>query len=363
MKRIPRILITILTFTLPSLISCIALYTTYVHFQKLRGKNVRFLSDNWVIQKLYSDKNFDRLIAEVKKSSSKKFQTIWDVNQAAYLEEGLFSKILMYGQEKYRYKPFVKSLYVSLWDGLKIVRLALTENDRTKKLLDKSNVLGQYVLVETDEFGFKKTDFPLHEGDPIILFLGDSFTEGLGIDGSHVFSNIVGHLLRDSGISLIPVNGGVNGYSALEMAWTLENMGPKFNTKIIVVNIFPNDVQENYVDAILGNNVTPQRYENMFQHLEKMRQYATKNDSIFLVSIIPPKEQMTTYPIDGDFQRRVLEWCKNNTVTCINPLEFFRQAGERHIYSSNDPHFSEEGHEQYANFLFERIRSELIARK
>jgi hypothetical protein len=42
-------------------------------------------------------------------------------------------------------------------------------------------------LIETDEWGFKKTDFVLEKGAPVVLFVGDSFTEGLDVASPDTF--------------------------------------------------------------------------------------------------------------------------------------------------------------------------------
>ena len=104
-----------------------------------------------------------------------------------------------------------------------VARLSVLFDPEIERLLKKVKVISTHITFETDKFGFKKTDFPNKEGNKAVIFLGDSFTEGLFTPPSKTFSNLFGIMMQKNNFQAIPVNMGVNGYSALEMAWMLEN--------------------------------------------------------------------------------------------------------------------------------------------
>ena len=60
------------------------------------------------------------------------------------------------------------------------------------------------------------TDFALVPDWPTVLFVGDSFTEGLDVASADTFVNVFGRHMKDGGLPGTAVNAGVNGYGALE---------------------------------------------------------------------------------------------------------------------------------------------------
>ena len=57
----------------------------------------------------------------------------------------------------------------------------------------------------------------------------------------------------------------------------------------------------------------------------------------------------------------MLDWCSDHDVRCLDPREYFDEVGAVNVYFSWDPHFSENGHAHYAEFLFRSLSSELTA--
>lgn len=374
-ESMKRILFKFLFALISTSILCTILFVGYVHYCYLHKTSARILVNNPFIQTIFVDKNYtafaraltaypheDILGASTKIDDTPKyqkfFQSIWDFNNPIYLSSDEFEEVTMFGEKKYKYKPNITIVNATVWTGLQAIAYSLEADDRLLSLLHKTQLLKQEVVVSTDQWGFKKTDFSNKPGSPAILFLGDSFTEGLHTDSDKTFANLIGHMMQNDKLSYIPVNTGVDGYSALEMAWTLDAYGPKFDTKMAIANLYPNDVNNNEISAIKGN-VPDSSYDKLFEYLEKMRSHCVEHNIIFLVSVIPPKEQLVSIPIDGDFQKRVMKWCVTQEVTCVNPLEYFRKYDAHSLYLSNDPHLSEYGHSIYANFLYPYISSRL----
>jgi hypothetical protein len=121
-------------------------------------------------------------------------------------------------------------------------------------------------------------------------------------------------------------------------------------------NLFPNDVESNYMNVIQGIGIHKDDFEQLFHYLTKMSEFCEERNIRLIVSIIPPKQQITKVPIGGVFQERVSAWCAQQGVICLNPLECFRNIGEKTIYLSWDPHFTVTGHRVYAQFLYDALR-------
>ena len=69
-----------------------------------------------------------------------------------------------------------------------------------------------------DRLGFRRVDPELtHDCATRVLFLGDSFTDGVGVNDNETFVNRYGHLVRERlRLSACPINAGVEGYGSLE---------------------------------------------------------------------------------------------------------------------------------------------------
>ena len=339
--------------------------TAYVKYCELRNKDVRFFTRYSIVKKIYTDRDFVELVnkkveIESKRySKARKFKSIWDFDQQILLDKDEWIETNMYGEKKYKYKPNLKIMNISIWTGLTVAKITFLLDPEIERILQRVKVINTNITFETDKFGFKKTDFPNEERSRAVIFLGDSFTEGLFIPSSKTFSNIFGIMMQRNGFQAIPVNMGVNGYSALEMAWMLENYSKYFDVKIVIVNLFPNDVHEDYLAVIKGEYNEKKSYEKMYYYLKKIKSFCIANNIKLVIAVIPPKEQLTNIPIEGLFQKRVSEWCNTEKVIFLNPLEYFRKIGESKIYLSWDPHFSESGHEHYALYLFNNLQKEM----
>ncbi len=338
----------------------------YIKYCSFRNRDVRFFHRFQIIQKLYTDSYFIELINNIQKNKynlpygGDKFEITWDFDHHnVFLDKNIYVETNMYGEKKYKFKPNLKVMDISVWTGLNVAQLSFHYNKELGRILEKVKVVNENMIFETDSFGFKKTDFPNIEGSKAIMFLGDSFTEGLHVLSWKTFSNIFGVMLLKNGFQAIPVNTGVSGYGGLEMAWMLENYSKYFDVKMVIANLFPNDVHANFLAVIKGEYNEEKSYKEMFAYLKKMKDFCIANNIKLVISVIPPREQLTKIPVEGLFQKRVSEFCNIEKITFLNPLEYFRKIGENSIYLSYDPHFSDSGHEYYASFLFNSLQKEI----
>jgi len=196
-----------------------------------------------------------------------------------------------------------------------------------------------------------------------IFFLGDSFTEGVWVTPKETFANQVGVKLLEENISVTPINLGVDGYSALEMDWMLEHYASTFHPQIVVANLFPNDVHEDYFQVIKGTDIPEKNYEEMFYYLQRMEDFCERLNIKLVVSDVPVKEQFKELRGFYIFQNRVKKWCDTHGIINIDPYSYFDKIGRDSLYFSWDPHFSPRGHEVYAEFICHQIDTMIISKK
>jgi hypothetical protein len=331
----------------------IALAASYLGYCRITGTDARLLSRYPAVRRLCADEAYLRLVRLVTAVPGDSFDTVWDATSAIKLSRDEFEPTEMYGQARYRYKPHLRYLDVEVWSGLDRQRLSALDDERIRAAVARCRVFRK-AFVETDENGFKKTDFTLTPGGPAVLFVGDSFTEGLDVASADTFVNLFGHRMADAGLSGVPVNAGVNGYGALEECWTVEHYALALGARVVFANLFPNDVESNYQNVALGGPVPEKSYREMLGYLDGMWSYCDAHHIALVVSAIPAKEQMPRSVPESPFERRVAAWCRTRGVPFLDPREEFRAAGVDEVYFSSDAHLSEKGHARYAAFLFDR---------
>jgi hypothetical protein len=162
------------------------------------------------------------------------FHTVWDTTDSVKLSRAEFVPTEMYGRMKDRYQPLLRYVDAEVWSGFDRQRLSALDTPEIRAAVRRCRVF-RSVFIETDEHGFKRTAFPLRPGEPVVLFLGDSFTEGLDVASPDTFVSLFGERMRREGLPGIPVNAGVNGYGTLEECWTAARSRPVTRRSHLVV--------------------------------------------------------------------------------------------------------------------------------
>jgi hypothetical protein len=245
-----------------------------------------------------------------------------------------------------------------VWTGLEPAGMALVVTPEIREILKRCQVLHE-ITFETDAHGFKKTEFVVEPGTPTVLFVGDSRTEGLYTASEQTFVNLFGLKTRAAGIRAVPINAGVNGYGVPEERWTVEQYAQPAGSRVVIENLFPNDVYYDVAEVIAGGRLFRPQYREMLDHLEEMWGYCQRNGIILIVAAIPAKEQLAGPPTESPFEKRVRAWCAKRNIHYVSLLPVFRTLGKDEVYLSWDPHLSAKGHEHYASFLFTELRPEL----
>jgi lysophospholipase L1-like esterase len=333
----------------------------YVKWAEFTENNViSQLDENEFMQSIFAKKEFLELMNIVLKDQNKTFSTIQDFDNSVALSKELFNSQEMFGYTKYVYKPNIGVYNLRIWTGLRGKRMVLAETPEIRAALAKNKIFTE-VYFKTDSFGFKQTEFAWSTNSFTIFFLGDSFTEGLWAKPEETFVNQLGQKLKNKFPSIDPINLGVDGYSALEEDWMLENYAPLLNPKLAVVNLFPNDVHVNYIKVLQGVDIPDSNYTEMFHYLKRMKDFCEKKKITFVISVIPAREQFNELAGFTIFPDKVKHWCNDNGVIELDPRSYFEKIGIDRIYFSWDPHFSPFGHKVYSEFLKQNLNSILMS--
>ncbi len=102
---------------------------------------------------------------------------------------------------------------------------------------------------QANSLGFRDREHPVKKpgGRYRILVLGDSITQGMGIDGrADMFTSVLEHVLIENGHDVDVLNFGVNGYNTRQEVEILREKGLQYQPDLVVVAYCVND---NYLDS------------------------------------------------------------------------------------------------------------------
>lgn len=333
----------------------------YIKWAEYTGHNVVFLlREQPLIKAVFTRPEFVELTRVVAQGRENRFVTTWDYDQGIALSTDMFVSEEMFGEQKYRYRPNIGVHNLIVWSGLYRQGLAIPATPEISAALARNRLLYD-AYFETDDHGFKKTEFTWTPDSYTVFFLGDSFTEGLWVTSAETFVNLVGQRLQSTIPSVTPINLGVDGYSALEMDWMLERFAPELHPRMAIVNLFPNDVSADYVKVIKGDNVPEANYQHMLYYLGRMRDFCATQNIELVVAVLPSKEQLAELRGFSAFQDRVRAWCEGQNLPFLDPRDYFASVGADRLYISWDCHLSPAGHEAYAQFLEQQLASLLVS--
>lgn len=329
----------------------------YIHWAANHQKPlVRVVRNNSLIQAIYMKSNTVLLFNLVREKTREGgyIATTWDYNSGVNLSKTLFMETTMYGQKKYRYLPNITVYNGRIWDGFGYINLATRVTPEIRGLILQSKT--EYsAFFNTNEYGFKETQPASASNALRVFFLGDSFTEGLWVKPEDTFASLFGKLFQDQGIPVTPYNLGVNGYSPLEESWMLEHFGDTLKPRLVILNLFPNDVDPNTWGVITGA-VPPGQYQEMFLYMNRIRDYTRAHHMELVVTVIPPLWRPTPQQFSPQFWDQVQHWCQQNHIRYLDPRPVLYTDEINKYYIYFDPHLTPEGHRVYATFLYQQLQ-------
>lgn len=353
-------------------------------------------------------KNEKKLVKIMEKYDPEIIKAIINKDNRWYMNYKLYDYYFMYIEERYWHKSnmikFSFRFPISTFnnDTDYVLNIHTVYNETYKSEIDQlaKEILTDYqfntyylsTLVNFNENGCRKTGINNKKKLPVILFVGDSFTEGLYMNDDKTFVHYSGEKFynNDFGYS---VNGGVNGYSVFEIPFILENIAlEKINPKIIVFTHSPGDLtkSDEDTDSLLNGTIDAVKKDKLwtkdFYWLNKINDFCKKNNIIFIINLYPDCSQIINYGEWGysnaNFQDIIKKFCSENRILCIdffnemesavfneinkrlnivinksNQAETFKQYHpwydllQNSIYIIEDGHLSEKGHKLFGDLI------------
>lgn len=235
--------------------------------------------------------------------------------------------------------------------------------------------------VETNSKGLREESFSAQkpEGVKRILFLGDSFTFGWGVNSSDRFSDIVEKKLNNgSSKRHQSINAGIPGYGMEDNLILFRERGINYNPDIVIVSFSSQDVLSTRNSKSIreqAENLTPSDKESKIREkeLELQRTYMREtsvresNLSEHMLSIdrLAKKNNMKAIffeinrisRVEKQFYRN-LERSRNITIV-YPPNNFSKKSSDEFRISDEDPHYNDVGHKWLANKLYRNLNQNL----
>lgn len=184
-----------------------------------------------------------------------------------------------------------------------------------------------------------------HANSNTILFLGDSLTEGLGVDKKNAFPSLVEKMIQKKiNKDITVINGGVSGSTTSDglarLKWYL-----KKRPYIIFIALGAND-------GLRGLDLNKSQ-----KNLEEIINYALKSNAKVLLAgmLIPPNYGENYSKRFENMYKNI----KNKYKLKSMPFLLLDVAGEKELNQKDGIHPNEKGHKIIANNVFEFLKEEL----
>jgi lysophospholipase L1-like esterase len=287
------------------------------------------------------------------------FKTIWDSNVGVLLSRQMFLELEMDGVQKYAYRPDLHKLSFTTGIGDLEWRMETVDTPAMREALAGLNTTF-LVTASYDGSGFRQvapelsTDCRVH-----VLFLGDSFTDGLWVSDEDTFVNVYGKLARTRATAKVcPVNAGVNGYGSFEERFALEHDFDRAGMpSVVFVMYFPNDVDQDSEGVVRGTVRDEDRlWQASLKELHRIREFAEAHRSALVIAAIPPAEQLFDRVPRTHYQDVLRAFATREGIRFVDLYDGLAAGDPHQLYWSWDPHLTPAGHRVVAGLLYEATK-------
>jgi len=287
------------------------------------------------------------------------FASVWDTSEGTLLSKKMFHPVEMYGVQKYMYNPGLRKLsFVLDVDGF-ARSFSIVDAPAIRQAMGDLHASHVYTATY-DQFGFRRVDSELTSRCSVrVMFLGDSFTDGVYMNDPETMVNRYGHLARErSRIAACPIDTGVDGYGSLEESFVLEHY---FDTvgepRITIVMHFPNDVDvdaNRVVDATMPDG--PRQWADDLAYLHRIAEFGRQHETTIVIAAIPLARQSKDPSTRKNYQDVLRRFCEQEGVRFVDLLNWLGPLDTREIYLEGDPHWTPRGHQAVAEILYEQTK-------
>jgi lysophospholipase L1-like esterase len=286
------------------------------------------------------------------------FKTMWDTNAGVMLSRQMFREVDMNGVQKYAYKPNLHKLSFATGTAGLQWRMETVDTPAMRQALAGLDT-AFLVTASYDDNGFRHVAPEFSDCREHVMFLGDSFTDGLWVSDEDTFANVYGKLARTgSSAKVCPVNAGVNGYGSFEERFALEHDFDRAGKpSVVFVMYFPNDVEQDYDAVVRGTAPDEDRlWQASLKELRLMREFTAAHGSKLVIAAIPPAKQVFDRAPRTHYQDVLRAFAARERIRFIDLYDGLVAASPRQLYWSWDPHLTPAGHRAVAGLLYEATK-------
>lgn len=275
---------------------------------------------------------------------------------------------------------------------------------------------GEYFNIRsTNSLGLsdKEPDTALFRKAPLIIGIGDSFTEGFGVDQDSTWLKWLEYDLHKKGFASYSfMNAGVGGSDIIYEYMLFERNLLKYKPKILMVAINQSDIwditQRGGFERFLPNGVTKYRkgpeWEWLYEHFHLVRFYVYHflklnqsflsdrelrqkslesvhiiNNCILKFSNLSKKYNFNliiiVHPLFNEIINhkynmldRTIDFCKKNNISYIDMLSHFNnieKINEKNVslYHYKDMHYNKEGYKAFARGVLQYMEDSVLSNK
>jgi HEAT repeat protein len=201
------------------------------------------------------------------------------------------------------------------------------------------------------------------EGGWRVAILGDSVTLGAGVEAGEAYPQVLQSLLDAEGQRVDVMNVALWGWSTLQERYAYQRIARRYRPDQVILGVCLNDLAElqnnlsrpppwlawlhqrsalvrlvvnaegreiGSVEELFSEPEAPrvkQAFERFFTELSALRDLVAKDGAAFSVLVFPFRFQLeATAPVPSA-QRRILAFCEEQGIHCIDFLEPIRKAG------------------------------------
>jgi lysophospholipase L1-like esterase len=288
--------------------------------------------------------------------------------------------------------PQVKNYNMEMWRYSKDIKQPL--NDTILPFHHHPNKSGDYygVNISTNSLGFRNKEIDSKKTKKRILFIGDSFTLGWGVDSDSTYSNVLENKLTENGYEYDVINSGIGNYNTQMELELFKRKGIKVAPDVVVLMYFINDAEptpkiskshynlfkSSYLIAYLADRISMMRinmdterkwknyYNNLYDQdskalhaniksLEEIANICNQKGIPMLVVNIPELHELKEYPFNH-VTKKVKRIAERNNCLFLDLLPSIKDIEPKSLWvSSEDSHANNKANNIFANQIFMKL--------
>jgi lysophospholipase L1-like esterase len=162
-----------------------------------------------------------------------------------------------------------------------LIKNLIYHHDLKKNFIQDNYYQFKKYKIITNSLGFKDSkirNIEKNSSKRRIIFIGDSFTEGVGLNYENTFVGIIDKYL--SKYSILVLNAGVSSYSPKiyyrKIKYLIENEGIKFSDLVVYIDI--SDIEDEALNYLIDENdniISRKRKSTQYDYIKNLLQHNT----------------------------------------------------------------------------------------